>query len=129
MTPGDLIAWQWNDYGRAHRSRANLVLHLVAVPAFLVSNVALVASLATARWALAGACLPAMLLAFAVQAIGHGRERERPAPFSSPWNALSRIFVEQWVNFPRFVVSGGWASAMRATPGEQTEPPRPRDMA
>ena len=127
MTPKELIAWQWSDYGRAHRSRANLVLHLVAVPAFLISNIALVASLATARWALAGACLLAMLLAFAAQAIGHGREAERPAPFSGPWNALSRIFAEQWVNFPRFVASGKWASAMRATPGDRAEPAQPRD--
>ena len=30
--------------------------------------------------------------------------------------ALSRIFLEQWVTFPRFVFSGGWWRALRQAP-------------
>jgi len=37
-------------------------------------------------------------------------------PFTGPLNAMSRIFLEQWVTFPRFVLSGGWSHAMRAAP-------------
>jgi hypothetical protein len=29
-------------------------------------------------------------------------------------NAISRIFLEQWVTFPRFVLSGAWMRAWRS---------------
>ena len=42
-----------------------------------------------------------------------------PIPFRGPIDVGSRIFVEQWVTFPRFVLSGGLAQAWRAaTSGE-----------
>jgi hypothetical protein len=44
-------------------------------------------------------------------------EANPAVPFSGPGNALSRIFGEQFVTFPRFVLSGGWARALRASGG------------
>lgn len=111
----DLLAWQWNDYGRTHRSRTNLCIHIVAVPAFLAANVGLVAALATARWPMAAACLVTLLVAFMLQAVGHRRESEVPAPFTGPANFAIRMLAEQWLTFPRFVLSGEWARALRAT--------------
>jgi len=32
-------------------------------------------------------------------------------------NALTRIFAEQFITFPRFVLSGGWGRAYRAAGG------------
>ncbi|HEX7768681.1 MAG TPA: Mpo1-like protein [Dokdonella sp.] len=115
MRIGDLLAWQWSDYGRTHRSRANLLIHIVAVPAFLASNVGLVAALATGRWWTAAGCLLTLLVALALQGIGHRRESEVPAPFTGRANFAIRMFAEQWFTFPRFVLSGGWARALRAT--------------
>ena len=37
-------------------------------------------------------------------------------PFTSPANAVARIFCEQWITFPRFVLSGGWYRALRTAP-------------
>jgi hypothetical protein len=45
----------------------------------------------------------------------HGQEAVPPEPYTSPLNAVARILLEQWITFPRFVLSGGWARAMRNT--------------
>ena len=36
------------------------------------------------------------------------RERETPVPFDGAVDFVSRFVAEQWVTFPRFVLSGGW---------------------
>lgn len=109
-----LVRRQWEGYARYHRSRPNLLLHIVFVPLFLAGNVVLIIALAKHRWllALAGAVLTA--LAIGVQGRGHREEPVPAEPFTGPLNALSRIFLEQWITFPRFVLSGGWIRALRA---------------
>lgn len=114
MNAHELLRRQWDGYPRYHRSRHNLWLHIVAVPLFLAGNVALVAGLVMASWAAAIGGLAAMVVSVAMQGRGHKAEANPPEPFTGPANALSRIFLEQWVTFPRFVLSGGWARALRA---------------
>lgn len=111
-----LPRWQWEGYPRYHSTRANLLLHIVVVPLFLIANVALVVALVERAWLAAVLAVAAMLVSVALQGRGHRREALSPEPFSSPFNALSRIFLEQWVTFPRFVFSGAWSRAMRAAP-------------
>lgn len=107
-TLGRLAAWQWADYGRYHQSRANLLVHIVAVPLFLLGNVTVLAGLVVlSGWVmLSGLALSA--LAFAVQGAGHKGEPVPSVPFTGPANVAGRILVEQWVTFPRFVLSGQW---------------------
>jgi len=112
-TPSQLLAWQCEGYPRYHRSRANLLMHIVLVPLFLAGNVALIVGLIGAAWLLALAGLVTMAISIALQGRGHRGEATPPEPFTSPLNALSRIFLEQWITFPRFVVSGGWLRAVR----------------
>ena len=114
MTPAELLAWQWSGYPRYHQSRTNLLLHIVAVPTVLFGNVALVAGLV--RWSpmLVVAGLVATVLGVAVQGRGHRLETVPAEPFTGPANAVSRLFLEQWVTFPRFVLSGGWARALES---------------
>ena len=116
MSIAQLLRWQWEGYPRYHRSRANLVLHIILVPLFLIANVALVVALVERAWLTAVVAFVAMVVAIALQGRGHRQESTPPEPFTSPVNALSRIFFEQWVTFPRFVLSGGWSLAMRAAP-------------
>ena len=52
----------------------------------------------------------AMALALVLQGRGHRREAEPPTPFAGAADFASRFVVEQWVTFPRFVLSGGWLS-------------------
>jgi len=104
---------QSRQYARYHQSRANLLLHIVFVPAFLAGNVALLLALLERRWPLALGAAAVTALSIAIQGRGHRGEPVPPEPFTSPLNAVARIFREQWVTFPRFVLSGGWSQALR----------------
>lgn len=114
MGIADLLRWQWEGYPRFHRSRPNLLLHIVAVPAFVLGNAALVVTLLLGMGPAAAAALAVMGLSMAAQGRGHKLEEVPPEPFTGPANALSRVFLEQWVTFPRFVLSGGWFRALRS---------------
>ena len=113
MSLPDLLRWQWEGYPRYHRSRANLLLHIVVVPLYLAGNLALVLGIATLAWAPAVVGIAATVLSLVLQGSGHGVEPVPPEPFSGPLNAMARLFCEQWVTFPRFVLSGLWLDALR----------------
>lgn len=113
MSLTELLRWQWEGYPRYHCTRFNLLLHIVVVPLFLAGNMALVLALFQRSWAVALGGAVAMVVSVGLQGRGHGREPTPPQPFTGPRNALSRIFLEQWVMFPRFVLSGGWLRALR----------------
>jgi len=108
-----LVKWQWLDYTRTHCSRRNLRVHFATVPAFLAANAVLVAALLLGMWIAATLSLAVMAVSLAWQGRCHRDEPERPEPFSGPAEAVVRVLVEQWVTFPRFVISGGWTRALR----------------
>jgi len=112
---GGLLAWQWSLYRDGHRDRRNLALHAATVPLFVAGTCALLVSpFAGAGVAVAGAA--AMLAAVVAQGRGHAAEATRPVAFRGPGDFVARFFVEQWVTFPRFVLSGGFAQAWRGGP-------------
>jgi uncharacterized membrane protein YGL010W len=113
VTRNDLLAWQWSDYAAKHRARVNLLIHIVAVPLFVAGLVLVIAGIGLADWTPGLAGLAAMIAGFAAQGLGHGREPERPAPFLGSIDFLSRFLAEQFVTFPRFVISGGWSANLR----------------
>lgn len=107
-----LLARQWAGYGEGHGDRRNLVIHLVTVPIFMAGTVAVVAAPFVAGWlALAG--VAGMFVAMAAQGRGHAFEHNQPAPFRSRLDFVLRLFAEQWITFPRFVLSGRAARALR----------------
>ncbi len=108
-----LLAWQWSIYPQGHRHRLNLALHLTTAPLFLLGTVAVLVAPLTA-WQLAPVGLGGILVAFAAQGRGHKEEASPPRPFRGPLDLLARFFVEQWVTFPRYVLSGGFGRAWRA---------------
>jgi uncharacterized membrane protein YGL010W len=118
----DLVEWQWKGYKDFHGSRLNLLIHIIAVPAFILATVNVVWALLHAQWFFASFGLGSMMIAFMAQAVGHAAEKNPAIPFDGPLDAISRIFVEQFFNFPRFVVSGGWLKAFRAAPEEPGSP-------
>jgi hypothetical protein len=111
-----LLRWQWEGYPKYHQSRPNLLIHIVAVPLFLLGTVALVGAVAQLSLLLLAVALGCILVAVALQGRGHRLEPIPPEPFSGPLNFVSRLFFEQWVTFPRFVLSGGWLAALRKAP-------------
>jgi hypothetical protein len=127
MSMPQLLRWQWEGYSRYHQSRFNLLLHIVLVPLFLVSNVALLVAFFQRSWLVGIGALVLMVFSIALQVRGHRKEPVPPEPFTSPSNAVSRIFSEQWVTFPRFVLSGGWLRALRQRLGHNQPMQRTRD--
>jgi hypothetical protein len=113
MSVAELLRWQWNGYARFHRSRANLLIHIVVVPLFLLGNIALFLAVLKGSAPVGAVSVVAMGVSLALQGRGHRQEEVPPEPFTSPFNAVSRIFLEQWVTFPRFVISGKWRRAFR----------------
>jgi hypothetical protein len=119
----NLLGWQWDGYPRFHRDRTNLIIHLFAVPLFVAALATAIFSAVELRWARAGVCLAVTALAFVAQGIGHKREANPSIPFDGPLDAFARILVEQFITFPRFVLSGRWRAALRGqetTRGEDT---------
>lgn len=114
MKFGELVHWQWQGYPRNHQARTNLLLHIVLVPLFLAGNVALLVGVVRLSWGWALAGIVATFISIALQGRGHKTESNPPEPFTRTGNALLRIFLEQWVTFPRFVLSGGWLRALRS---------------
>jgi len=108
----NLVSWQWQGYPANHVTRANLALHLVTVPMFIAGLAAVIASPLIGAIGLAGA--GAMAIALVAQGRGHGGEPTAPVPFTGPGDFVTRFVVEQLVNFPRFVLSGGWRRAWAA---------------
>ncbi len=118
MSPRGLLRWQWEGYPRYHQHRTNLLLHIVAGPMFLLSSLALMGgALARSPGWLAGG-LAGAAVAVVVQSRGHRLEPVPAEPFTGPLNFAGRLLSEQWVTFPRFVLSGGWrAGLQRSAPG------------
>lgn len=108
-----LVSWQWQGYPTFHRRRATLWNHLLAVPAFVACTLLLVASLAALRPAAAALAALGAVVSFAAQGLAHAREPAPPIPFAGLSDAVTRILLEQFFTFPRFVVTGGWLRALR----------------
>src|SRR6186997_1592316 len=97
-----LLRWQRRHYDAGHRDRVNLALHVATVPLFHLGTVAIVVAPWVSGWAaLSG--LAAILVAMIAQGRGHRRETTAPLPFRGPLDVVARIFVEQWITFPRWV--------------------------
>ena len=114
LRPDGLLAWQWGLYRAGHTERTNLVMHVFTVPMFQLGTLSLLASIFLGPLlALIGVVF--MVSAMAVQGRGHAAEPQSPVPFRGPLDVIVRIFVEQWITFPRFVLSGGFALAWAAS--------------
>jgi hypothetical protein len=104
----ELLDWQWSRYEANHRNRNNLLIHIICVPLFWIGALNFVVPLLFAGLlhALGGVIL--MSLSLFLQGKGHEMEANAPEPFQSAREYVRRVVAEQFVTFPRFVLSGGW---------------------
>ena len=109
-----LLASQWSHYREVHHDRRNLVIHLFTVPVFMAGTVAVALAPLMSGWLALGGVF-AMMGAMAAQGRGHRFEQSPPAPFRGPMDVVARIFAEQWITFPRYVLSGALARTLRQT--------------
>lgn len=120
MRSSGLLRRQWDSYGIYHQNRANLIIHVVAVPAFMLGNALVVAGAAMLWPTLSAAGIVLTIGSIAAQGRGHRAETVPTQPFAGAGDFVKRLFVEQWITFPRFVLSGRW----RATLGERANETR-----
>lgn len=108
-----LLSWQWSLYARGHVARRNLVIHALTQPLFCAGTLALLSAPVSGLVTGVGG-LVAMVITVAAQGAGHAKEATPPVPSRGPLDIPIRILAEQWITFPRFVLSGGFARAWRA---------------
>lgn len=114
VTP-DLLNWQWNHYAAGHRSKHGLMIHALTF-VWVGAGIVLTALGLLSRqgeWMLLGLLL--YFGAMGAQAIAHSFEKKRPEPFLSPLDFVARFTLENLVTFPRFLITGGFAKAWRAS--------------
>ena len=116
--PEGLLRWQWSLYPAGHTDPVNLALHALTVPLFLGGTFSLLSSAALGVVPAVGGGA-AFVVAVVAQGYGHKRERVGPAPFRGPLDVVARLFVEQWVTFPRYVLTGGFARAWSRAPARR----------
>ncbi|NBA97321.1 Mpo1-like protein [Pseudomonas sp. R5(2019)] len=109
----NLPSWQWRGYHHNHRNPTNLVLHLIAVPLFILAALLILSGIFGLDFASFAVGIIGLFAALGLQRQGHRLEAEQPEPFSDRHDALKRLLVEQFITFPRFVLSGGWWRAWR----------------
>jgi hypothetical protein len=113
VTFSELLEWQWSDYSDKHRNRTSLIIHIIAVPVFWIGAIDVVSALLFAGLLHAVGGIILMGLSLFAQGKGHEMELSQPAPFKDRWQFVQRLFAEQFVTFPRFVLSGGWYENLR----------------
>jgi hypothetical protein len=114
MSLGELVAWAWRETPPVHRSTGNLLIHIVAVPMFVVGHVLLIAAIPANRWLLV-AGISCIAVSVALQGLGHSMESQAVHPFEGARDFIRRLYVEQFYNFWRFLFSGGWFASLRVS--------------
>ena len=104
----NLPAWQWRVYPQNHQHPANLVLHLIAVPLFIIGFLLIVSGVFSLSFLSLAIGVVGILAALGLQRHGHSLEVQAAEPFSDRKDAVQRLLVEQFVTFPRFVLSCAW---------------------
>jgi hypothetical protein len=114
MSLGELVAWAWQETPPVHSSTGNLLIHIVAVPMFVVGHALLIAAIA-ANWWLLVAGASSIFVSLALQRVGHSMEPQAVHPFAGPRDFVRRLYIEQFYNFWRFLFSGGWFASLKAS--------------
>ena len=114
MNISEIIKWQWDGYTKYHQSPTNLWIHIILVPVFILGVVSFIAALINLNISEAVISVLLMITSIGVQGVGHNKEETPAEPFTSPRNAMIRIFLEQLYTFPKFVLSGKWYEVLRS---------------
>ncbi len=113
MNIRDLTKWQWDGYVKYHSSRLNLLIHIVAVPFFIVGAVSFLLALVKFEPINTIISILVMVTSMGAQGFGHAKEKIPAVPFNGPGDTMYRIFIEQLFNVSKFVISGRWYKALR----------------
>jgi hypothetical protein len=113
MSFPELIAWAWRETPPVHKSATNLLIHLIAVPLFVIGNLLVVPAILFNHWLMLAAPL-CVAVSLALQKLGHSLEQVPVHPFTGARDFLRRLYAEQFCNFWRFLLSGQWYASLMA---------------
>jgi len=117
MSFPELVSWAWRETPPVHKSTANLIIHIVAVPLFVLGHVLLVVGLFVNAWWLAGAAV-SIVVSLAAQRFGHSLELNQVPVFTGAGDFIRRLYAEQFCNFWRFLFSGRWYASFKSSRSE-----------
>ena len=113
MTFAEVLDQQWNGYEERHRNKVNLIIHIVTVPLVWFAALQIFGGLVLMLIGVGGLKMwvyAAILITIALVAQHQGNAMEqtrRPAP-TDPKDFAIHAAAEQFVTFPRFVLTGAW---------------------
>ena len=113
MTFPQLVTWAWRETPPVHKSRTNLLIHVVAVPLFVLGHALLIAGLVN-PWLLVGAAL-SIGVSLTAQKYGHSLENQQVHAFAGASDFVRRLYAEQFCNFWRFLFSGQWYASYKVS--------------
>jgi len=113
MTFAEVLDAQWDGYAERHRNKANLLIHIVTVPLVWFAALQVFGGLVLMLLGVGGLKMwlyAAILitLALVAQRQGNAMEQVKAAAPSNPKDFAIHAVAEQFVTFPRFVLTGGW---------------------
>jgi Protein of unknown function (DUF962) len=121
MNFAEVVNEQWRGYDERHQNKVNLLIHIVTVPLVWIAGIQLIGALLLMLTGVGGFTVlvwAAILVAVALFAQSHGNSMEavKPAPFRD-WKTFAvNAAAEQFVTFPRFVLTGQWLRNFQASP-------------
>ena len=119
MTFAELLDQQWSDYPERHRHKSNLVIHIVAVPVSWFGAFWVLGGLLLMLLGVPGAFgqlltgIVFIALALGAQHYGNSLEARRAPPPADPKEFARHAVAEQFVTFPRFVLTGAWLENLK----------------
>ena len=113
MTFSQLLSWAWRETPPVHKNAANLIIHIFAVPLFVIGHFLLVAGVFINLWILVLG-ISSIVVSLLLQTFGHSLEANKVPAFMGPSDFLRRLYAEQFCNFWRFLFSGQWFKSLRA---------------
>ena len=113
MSFRQLLAWAWSETPPVHKNVTNLVIHVFAVPVFVLGHFFLLAGLVF-RWWLTIVGLLCIIVSTVLQGFGHSMEQQKVPAFTGLRDFVRRLYAEQFCNFWRFLLSGEWFSSLCA---------------
>ncbi len=107
MTFSELVSWAWRETPPVHTNRANLIIHIFAVPLFVIGHFLLIVGAFINLWILVFGMF-SIIVSLLLQNLGHSLEPTKVHPFTGLRDVLRRLYAEQFCNFWRFLFSGQW---------------------
>ena len=113
MSFRELLAWAWRETPPVHKNVTNLVIHIFAVPLFVLGHLFLLAAFVYG-WRLIVVGLLCNIASIVLQGFGHSMEQQKVPAFTGPRDFVRRLYAEQFCNFWRFLLSGQWFASVCA---------------